>query len=164
MSRSATGVIALALSSLFVIPAQAQGIPARADSGALHAIIAERDSALFAAFNRCDTTAIAAFFTPDLEFYHDWNGLLGPRDRFVSGFSEGCRRGEIGRREVVPNTMEVYPMRNVGALQVGKHRFFVRDADGRERPGAIARYVMLWRNSDGTWRVSRVLSFDHRGQ
>jgi ketosteroid isomerase-like protein len=132
------------------------------DTTALYATIAARDSALFDAFNRCDTTAIGAFFTDDLEFYHDWNGAIGPRTRFLEGFTDACRKHELGRRELLSGTMEVHPMRNVGAVQIGVHRFFIRTPGGGETPGSTAKFVMLWRNSDGVWRISRVLSFDHR--
>jgi ketosteroid isomerase-like protein len=118
---------------------------------------------MFDAFNRCDATAMAGFFTADMEFYHDWGGQVGPRDRFIAGFADGCRKGEVGRRELV-GRMEVHALRNVGALQIGAHRFFVRNADGTERPGSIARLVTLWRREDGVWRATRVFSFDHRAQ
>jgi len=32
---------------------------------------------------------------------------------------------------------------------------------GQEEAG-IAKFVHLWRHSDGQWRLARVLSFDHR--
>lgn len=135
--------------------------PAAADSAALYRAIAAADSALFDAFNRCDPAAMATFFTEDLEFYHDDNGLIAPRKTFIDGFADGCAKNQIGRRELVAGSMEVHPMKGIGALQIGVHRFFIRTADG-ERPGAVARFVMLWRNVGGAWKISRVLSFDHR--
>jgi len=137
------------------------GIPQ--DSATLHRAIFSADSAMFDAFNRCDSIAMARFVTDDLEFYHDWGGQVGPKDKFLAGFAEGCRRGEVGRRELVGG-MEVHLMRNVGALQVATHRFFVRNADGTERPGAISKLVTLWRVEDGAWRQARVFSYDHRQQ
>ena len=146
------------------LPAQATDATARPDTTALYRQIAARDAALFDAFNRCDSTAIADFFTDDLEFYHDWGGLTAGRAAFVRGFADGCRKGEIGRRELLPSTMEVHLMRNVGALQLGRHRFFIRQPTGGETPGSVARFAMLWRQEGATWRIARVLSFDHRSQ
>lgn len=163
MSRPAAflrGILALLACATFAGRAHAQA-PAAADSAALFAEIAARDSALFDAFNRCDAAALATFFSEDLEFYHDYGGLTTPRKPFVDGFAQGCSRNEIGRRELVPGSMEVHPVRSVGAIQIGVHRFFVR-TEGGERPGAVARFVMLWRNTGGVWQISRVLSFDHR--
>ena len=159
-------LLALGASVLFAAATdvKAQAASVSDERPSLHAQIAARDSALFDAFNRCDTTAMADFFTEDLEFYHDWSGLIGPRATFLRGFAEGCRKGEVGRRELVPGSMEVHVMRNVGALQLGTHRFFIRRPEGGETPGSIARFAMLWRESEGRWRISRVLSFDHRDQ
>ena len=140
-------------------PAAAQ----QQDSAALHAAITARDSALFAAFNRCDTAALEGFFTEDLEFYHDRGGLTPSRKAFIDGYARGCANRQIGRREIMPASLEVHRMRGLGALAIGTHRFFVRTGE-REELGDIARFVMLWRNDGGEWRVSRVLSFDHRDQ
>lgn len=154
------GAAALLLLAAAARPASAQaGAPS--DSAALFAVIAARDSAMFDAFNRCDAKALADFFTDDLEFYHDWNGLLATRSAFEAQFGGACEKKEIGRRELVPGTMEVHPMRNVGAVQIGVHRFFIRTPSG-ETPGSTAKFIQLWRLDGGVWRVSRVLSFDHR--
>lgn len=159
---AASGVFALLLALAAPAHRAHAQAPAPADSAALFAAIAARDTALFGAFNRCDAAALETFFTEDLEFYHDHGGLTTPRRPFVDGFAEGCRKGEVGRRELVPGSMEVHHLRNVGALQIGVHRFFVRTPTG-ERPGSTARFAMLWRpQADGVWRISRVLSFDHR--
>lgn len=154
--------VVVTLAALLFLPRPAQGQPgAPADSAALFAAIAARDSAMFDAFNRCDAKALGGFFTDDLEFYHDWSGLLATRTAFEAQFGGACERKEIGRRELVPGTMEVHRMRNVGAVQIGVHRFFIRTPNG-ETPGSTAKFIQLWRNDGGVWKVSRVLSFDHR--
>ena len=44
---------------------------------ALTQVIAARDAALFETFFRqCDPAKMAGFLTPDLEFYHDKNGVV----------------------------------------------------------------------------------------
>ena len=160
LSTLLRGAAALLLLAAVARPVAAQaGAPS--DSAALFAAIAARDSAMFDAFNRCDAKALADFFTDDLEFYHDWNGLLSTRSAFEAQFGGACEKKEIGRRELVPGTMEVHPMRNVGAVQIGVHRFFIRTPGG-ETPGSTAKFIQLWRLDGGVWRVSRVLSFDHR--
>jgi hypothetical protein len=42
-----------------------------------------RNSALFDTFNRCDVAGFERFFTEDLEFYHDYNGLATPRSKNI---------------------------------------------------------------------------------
>jgi hypothetical protein len=41
------------------------------------------------------------------------------------------------------------------------HRFF-QSTGGQESPGEIARFVHVWQLKEGTWRISRVLSYDHK--
>jgi len=127
----------------------------------LFAAIASLDSALFGAFNRCDAAQMETFFTDDVEFYHDYNGLTTPRKVVIADFADACAKHQIGRRELVPGTLEVHPIRGHGAIEVGVHRFFVRTPNG-ETPGSVAKFAMVWRNAGGEWKISRVLSFDHR--
>jgi len=134
----------------------------RADSASAHltATITALDSALFAAFNACDVSAFESFLTEDLEFYHDFNGLAKPRTATVNAIREGCAAKPLGRRELVPGTLEVHVLRGFGAIQIGVHRFFVRTPNG-ERPGSTAKFIHVWKNDGGTWKIARVLSFDH---
>jgi hypothetical protein len=39
-------------------------------------------------------------------------------------------------------------------------RIFVRTPNA-ERPGSTAKFIHVWKNDGGTWRIARVLSFDH---
>jgi hypothetical protein len=77
------------------------------------------DSALSEAFNAHYLNALMSRFTEDLEFYHDAGGVQSytqVRDGFGGVFSknDGIRRG------VVPGTLEVYPIRGYGAIEVGR--------------------------------------------
>ena len=57
----------------------------------------------------------------DLEFYHDKSGLSIGRQAMV----EGVKNNICGKvtRELVPGTLEVYPIANYGAVEIGVHRF-----------------------------------------
>jgi hypothetical protein len=125
------------------------------------------DAQLFAAlFTKCDADKVATLVTDELEFYHDKWGF-NPDDDFVEGIRNMCKRIESGedfrsRRELVEGSLEVYPMRNYGALEIGVHRFF-RVENGK--PDALTetgRFAQLWqRGADGKLRLSRVISYDH---
>ena len=114
------------------------------------------DSALFhAAFVACDAQAFRALFTDDAEFYHDVAGAsFGEQARKLNG----CARDQGVRRVLVPGSLQVYPMKDYGAIQTGVHRF----VHSKSEPGTIARFVHLWRHEGGVWRLARVLSYDHR--
>ena len=62
------------------------------------------------------------------------------------------------RRTLLPSTLEVYPIKGYGAVEVGIHRFSHPD---RPSDTGDARFVTLWRNTNGLWQVTRVISYDH---
>ncbi|MEM9996299.1 MAG: nuclear transport factor 2 family protein [Bacteroidota bacterium] len=133
-----------------------------ATSGPLYDELARMDSLVFAAsFVACDFDAANALFTDDVEFYHDLTGASygeAVRDDFRR-LTASCPRENGVTRELIEGTLEVYPMQDYGAIQMGLHRFTERGAP----TSTIAQFVHLWqRQPDGTWKISRVLSFDHR--
>lgn len=156
-----------ALLVLWIVPVQAQPSPVSpsadsATSGPLYDELARLDSLIFAAsFVACDYETAAALFTDDVEFYHDLTGA-SYGDEVREDFrrlTTSCPRENGVTRELIAGSLEVYPMQDYGAVQRGVHRFTERGAATR----TVAKFVHLWqRQADGTWKISRVLSFDHR--
>src|ERR1700756_367987 len=115
------------------------------------------DTQLFDAYNHCDLTMLGSLVAENLEFYHDKTGLAIGRQVFVDAIKNNIC-GKV-TRELVPGTLEVYPIADYGAVEIGVHRFH-HPGD----PGNIgeARFISLWQHQkDGTWKVTRVISFDH---
>lgn len=129
----------------------------------LGATILARDAVLFAAFNDCDLEAWKAYLDTDLEFYQDNDDVTTSRVALEPAFRDHCNaNGESRlRRELVPGSTEVHPLQGYGAVQFGAHRFWVRNADGREELGSTPRFVHVWRNDGGEWRITRVISYGH---
>ncbi|MFZ1685940.1 MAG: nuclear transport factor 2 family protein [Flavobacteriales bacterium] len=126
----------------------------------LVATIAALDSAMFAAFNAHDAERLATFFTPDLEFYHDKGGFAGFDSTMANFRSLFARNAETGlHRELVPGTLEVYPIGDFGLLEICQHRF-CHDEGGKQDCGNF-KNIMVWRNDRSGYRVSRVISYDH---
>ena len=129
-------------------------------SGTLYEELARMDGLLFdAAFVTCDARQVNALLRDDIEFYHDQTGLRsGPevREDFERLVKNCPRTAGIARR-IVAGTLQVFPLKDGYAIQMGEHRF-VNDAAGTS---TVARFVHLWQKIDGTWRLARVLSFDH---
>jgi len=139
--------------------ARAQNAPRDADDD-LSRKIAALDTALFDAFNRCDLERFGTFFADDLEFYHDHDGLIRSRQTLVAAVKNNIC-GKV-RRELVPGTLEVHPIPGYGAVEIGVHRFHHPGHDDTEGVGE-AKFVHLWQNTNGEWKVTRVISFDHHG-
>src|SRR5690348_2779505 len=78
--------------------------------------IERMDSVLFAAFNAQNLTTLQTFFAPDLEFYQDNEGLEN-YTQTMKDFSEMFRQSSKIRRELIPGSLEVYPIKNYGAIE-----------------------------------------------
>lgn len=130
------------------------------DSKELYTTIARLDSAMFAAFNRHDAEQLQTFFAEDLEFYHDKGGLADfnkTMDGFRSLFEQNKTTGL--NRQLVPGSLEVYPIPGYGAVDAHLHRF-CHVENGKDDCGTF-KNLMIWRLKDGQWKVTRVVSYDH---
>ena len=146
----------LASVAILALAASAASAEDTPRSGRLYDELAAMDRELFdAAFVNCDGARFTALFTEDAEFYHDRDGAMTGKQ--VTEL-RGCPRDQGVSRILVEGSLEVYPIKDFGAIQIGRHLF---KTAGQEDAG-IAKFVHLWRYSDGQWRLARVLSFDHR--
>lgn len=124
----------------------------------LYRTIEAQDAALFDSYNKCELEKFSSFFVDDVEFYHDQGGVtLGKKDLTESVKNNIC--GKV-TRALVPGTLEVYPIHNYGAVEIGVHRFHHPGREDTEQVGE-AKFVHLWQYKDGAWKITRVISYDH---
>jgi hypothetical protein len=119
------------------------------------------DSSLFAAYNNRDITGLKNWFSTDLEFYHDKSGLTHYADNMENFAQHFKDSGNFSRRELVEGSQQVYPLNGYGALETGVHRFYTK-IDGKEQLTATANFIDVWHLDNGAWKLSRVISYDHR--
>jgi Domain of unknown function (DUF4440) len=122
----------------------------------LFTTIQSLDTKLFDAYNHCDLTTLGTMVSDDLEFYHDQTGLSVGKEPFLAAIKQNIC-GKV-QRELLSDTLEVYPLKGYGAVEIGIHRF--RHPQNAENVGD-AKFVMVWQNKDGVWRVTRVISYNH---
>ena len=137
----------------------AQNKPPLKAEGELFQTVSSLDHDLFDAYNKCDLKKFESLLADDLEFYHDQGGF----SRGAKATVEGVKNNICGKvtRELVPGTLEVYPIAHYGAVEIGVHRFHHPGHDDTE-PVGEAKFVQLWHKEDsGAWKLTRVLSFDH---
>lgn len=130
----------------------------------LYEEIASLDSSLFEAFNTCNLNKVETYFSEDLEFYHQKGGLTTTRKSVIEVMKINLC-GESSnrvRRELVKESLEVYPISNYGAVQTGEHRFYLTEKGRKERLDGIGKFVHTWQKKDGKWRISRVISYGFR--
>lgn len=144
--------------SLAVIAFSATAEPADKQ---LTATITALDFAVFDAFNRCSEAEQlakhASYFDENVEFYHDNGGVTWNRDTMLANTAKYVC-GNF-RRELIPGSLQVHPVKGFGAITQGSHRFCqfaTNTCDG------LADFTMIWREQDGNWQLTRVLSYGHR--
>ena len=143
----------LALWTVCALPTKAQSVTV---PDALYSKIKSLDSKLFDAYNHCDLTTLGAIVSDDLEFYHDQTGLSVGKAPFITAIKQNIC-GKV-QRELLPQTLEVYPLKGFGAIEIGIHRFH---HPGDPSNVGDAKFIMLWQNKDDVWKVTRVISYDH---
>lgn len=129
-----------------------------------------QDSLLFnVGFNTCDISQFENLISDDFEFYHDKSGITATKADFISGIRDGlCKMDYKARRELVENSLEIYPLENkgvlYGAIQMGNHCFYAVEKDKPDKLTSVARFTHVWLLEDGNWKLSRGLSYDHKGK
>lgn len=127
-------------------------------SKALYQEIAKMDSVMFDAFNRQDFKNFKALFTEDLEWFQDNDGLV-PYETVFKNFENTFKKDYKLTRELVKGSLEVHPIKNYGAIEIGEHQF-KHIENGKEEIGTF-KFVMIWKNDNNQWKISRVISYDH---
>lgn len=159
--RFAGGLFTLFLIALTWLSATnellAQGMPSGEE---LEKTILELDQVFWKAYNDCDVEKMMSFVDTNVEFYHDKGGITNTRANLAEAMNSGlCRSGvnEI-ERQPVAETIKVFPIAGVGAILSGQHTF-----KGVKEPGddGIAYFFHLWKFSAGSWKMTRVFSYDH---
>lgn len=153
--------VALFVLALFVLPimpmeAQTSTANSAPAPDALFQTVSQLDTQLFDAYNNCDLKTLSAMVSDDLEFYHDKTGLSVGKQVFI----DAIRKNICGKvhRTLVPGTLEVDPLNGYGAVEIGVHRF---THPGLDDELGEAKFITLWQNKDGVWKVTRAISYDH---
>jgi hypothetical protein len=159
-SPALMSVSALLLGVLLNAPAVAQSVAPLdkiQNQEELNKAISALDAALFDAYNKCDLAKFGSFIDDNVEFYHDQGGVTLGRAALV----EAVKKNICGQvtRELLPNTLQIYPMKGYGAIEMGVHLF--HHPGHPENDDGEGKFVHLWQYKDGAWKVTRVLSYDH---
>lgn len=151
-------VLALIITLTFFNYTVAQEKKVAPTSQELYNEIAKQDSIIFAAFNTRNMVTFKAMFTKDLEWFQDNGGLIPYKTVFVN-FGNTFKKPFKLTRELVPGSLEVHPIKDYGAIEIGVHRFRHIE-NGKEEVGTF-KFLMIWQKKNGSWKISRVVSYDH---
>ena len=118
-------------------------------------------------FNKCNFEILETYIPNDFEFYHDENGTQN-KEQFLTAFRESiCANAERKPiRKVVEGSLEVFRLKNngktYGAIQRGIHLFYLKEPNKELYLTNIAKFTSVWSLENGSWKLSRVLSYDHK--
>ena len=120
--------------------------------------IAHMDSVMFDAFNKQDLVRFKALFTEDLEWFQDNGGLISYTQVFEN-FGKMFKQENKLQRTLVKGSLEVHPIKDYGAIEIGAH-IFTHMENGKLEQGTF-KFLMIWKKTADRWQISRVVSYDH---
>lgn len=130
---------------------------AKTDDQKLYDTIVKLDQEFFDAYNTCDKNLekYGSFYSENIEFYHDQGGLMTSKADII----EGTKKNVCGKvtRELVKGSVEVYPIKNFGAIEIGFHKFH-NNTQKKGTPSKAGRFVIVWQNTNNEWKITRVIS------
>ena len=116
--------------------------------------IVRMDSIWEDSYSNCKMDVQQQIISDDLEFYHDQTGLLKSKPQLINALKNNIC-GKV-TRQLLKGSIEVYPIKDFGAVEMGYHRFHnIHDTDTNSH---YARFVHIWKNENGRWKITRVIS------
>lgn len=124
----------------------------------LYTEIMRMDNILFEAFNRQDLEKLKQLFDPELEFYHDTGGLSN-YGQTIENSRKLFEKNTGLQRNLLLKSVEIYPIKNYGAIQTGKHRFC--HIENNKNDCGTFKFLHVWKRIEGGWTLVRVVSYGH---
>jgi len=127
------------------------------DNQQLYDTIVKMDSVFFGAYNTCDVNLdkYGSLFSDNIEFYHDQGGIMISKQDII----DATKRNICGKvtRELVKGSIEVYPIKGFGAVEIGLHKFH-NNQEPADAPSKVGRFTIIWKLENKEWEISRVIS------
>lgn len=117
--------------------------------------IVSLDSIFFDAYNNCNMAVMDSLLSDDLEFYHDKGGFSNSKKVTM----EAIQKNICGKvtRELLPGSIEVYEIKDYGAIEIGFHGFHNNQEKEPEKTH-FSKFIQIWYLGSKGWKLSRVIS------
>ncbi len=116
--------------------------------------IIKQDAVFFEAYNTCDLKIQEEIYADDVEFFHDKAGFMDSKKEIIASTQKYiCNKV---RRELVKEGLEIYPIKNYGAVEIGYHKFY-----NKSNPNDVAepmKFMIVWRHQGNRWKIEKVIS------
>jgi len=113
-----------------------------------------KDKEFFKAYNNCDIEKQAEMYDDSIEFFHDKGGFFNDKEQVLNSTKKYIC-GKV-TRTLIKGSVEVYPIKDYGAIQIGYHKFF-----NKEEPNAVSipsKFITTWHYVNNSWKISKVIS------
>ncbi len=117
-----------------------------------------QDSLLFEAFNLRQFEVFKSFFSKDLEIYQDNTGLRN-YEQSMEAFHGLFKMDYALVRQLSKETVEVYPIKNYGAIEVGQHTFCHKENEKQDC--GTYKFVHIWKLQNGHWMITKIITYGH---
>ena len=124
------------------------------ESKELYNEIVRMDSLWEDAYNHCKMDVQDQLLSDSIEFFHDRGGLIKSKTRLMDAYKNNIC-GKV-TRELLKGSIEVYTIKDYGAVEMGYHRFHSIHDTGPN--STFARFVHIWKKENGIWKITRVIS------
>jgi len=127
------------------------------DNPELYNTILKQDSIFFGYYNSCDVNLekYGDYYDEAIEFYHDQGGLMTSKTAII----ESTKKHICGKvtRTLVKGSVEVYPIKDFGAIEIGLHSF-KNNTNPPDEPIKIGRFMIVWEKKNNSWKIKKVVS------
>ncbi len=112
------------------------------------------DKVFFDAYNSCDLKKQESMYSDNIEFFHDKAGFINSKSEIINGTKKNIC-GKV-TRIIIQGSMEVYPINNYGAIEIGFHRFYNnQEPNAESKP---SKFIIVWKKVDTNWTITKVVS------
>lgn len=156
------GILSGGIQSPYPVLAQVE------EDAPLYREISVMDSLLFVeGFNRCNLSVLRSIVAEGLDFYHDQSGIQDKPQFMMATEQNICSSPDRKPiRKLLPGSVEVFPLHRdgtlYGAIQSGRHEFYIQEPGTAPYKTSVARFVHVWIRDGKEWRLAEVLSYDHQ--
>ncbi len=117
-------------------------------------MIVAMDKEYFDAYNTCNMEKQASLYAENLEFFHDKGGLNTSKQEILNSIEKNIC-GKV-TRTLIEGSIEVYPIKDYGAVEIGYHKFYNnQEPDAESKP---SKFIMVWKKEQETWLITKVIS------
>lgn len=135
--------------------AQIHEIPAyKAPNKTIQKEIIQMDSIYFNAYNTCNLKKQQEILSDDIEFFHDKGGVSTSKNEILNGIEKNiCNKVT---RTLIKESIEVYPIADYGAVEIGYHTFFnKKEPNTKPTP---SKFIIIWKKEKENWKMTRIIS------